>query len=278
MKKTISLITWNVWFDTFVQKTRYQKIFSTCQTLSPDIICFQEATLPFLQLLNESPLIHRYILSDPKGNTIRPYGTLTLIKSDLNPTFSYHSFPTRMGRSLLLSTLSFESGSFAFGNVHLESLDNQPTRYEQLKISADVLKEYDSFALCGDFNFCSYKNFSGQGELENNSLKELFPGVSDLWTTLHPEEKGYTFCGNVNSLVTNPNEIMRYDRIISKLSPYWKAADIQIIGDSPLEEDGPVASPGSPQRSRPLLATLGTNVIKVFPSDHFGLFSRFEHI
>ncbi len=110
--KTVSslkIITWNIWFEEFEQVIRYQEILSICSSHLPDIICFQEVTIPFLHILAKWEELKEYCCSDGEelnGLTLGHYGVLTLVKRKYFPTFSFHQFPvTNMGRRLLVSKL-----------------------------------------------------------------------------------------------------------------------------------------------------------------------------
>jgi len=261
--KQFKVVTWNVWFDEFEQKTRYTEILRVCAEQQPDIMCFQEVTVNFLQILHSWEFLHLYQFSnDPLLYQPGQYGVLTLAKREYCPEFAFYPFPTNMGRKLLVTRLLVNSqqnvisptssvASMAtmttnstraspfpspdqaiaiyIGNVHLESLEYHHVREQQLAICARILSQYPYYFLCGDFNFCSYRNRAycfqntDQGEmkycpspkgckLHNLSLHEILPEIKDLWASLRPGEAGYTFDGTVNEYCDR-RESMRYDRI-----------------------------------------------------------------
>eukprot|EP00981_Chlorochromonas_danica_P011146 scaffold3779_cov254-Ochromonas_danica.AAC.6 len=224
--RTLSVLTWNIWFDRFERKARGDAVVKICEDLLPHVICLQEVTPTFLHhsLSLSSTLLANYHCSDSSemiGDTVRPYGVLTLVRKDLNSSFRWVDLPTQMDRKLLIADLP--DWSVSIGNVHLESLDNHPTREAQLSLCAESLQTSSFSLLCGDFNFCSYRNYhnhdhQGQNRLENDSLSQRLPGYGDLWLTLHKAEDdpGYTFDGTVNPLASDPTEQMRYDRILFK--------------------------------------------------------------
>ncbi len=256
------ILTWNVWFDTFTQAKRYEEILRITQSYSPDIICFQEVTDSFIESLKKWNGLYNYQVSDKDldGSTIQPYGVLTLIKKDYrNVEFTFHRFPTNMARRLLVTSFDAPSSEpldaseatlepksditpkeprengvikrIAVGNVHLESLDSRPYREQQLAISSQVLSSYAYAVLCGDFNFCSYRNYedlrslkTDPNTLENHSLARFLPNFTDTWPRLFPNIKGYTFHGGENDLVSNKVEIMRYDRICYYSNPAINSA------------------------------------------------------
>jgi exonuclease III len=240
----LKIVTWNVWFEEFEQRLRYDEILNICNMQQPDVICFQEVTTSFLDQLRHWDILRYYNVSDDfTGASIGHYGVLTLVKKDYLPEFAFYSFPTGMGRRFLVTKVSLPSSTpsaspfdpsnrqnIYVGNVHLESLEYHHIREQQLAICSEILSQFPYYFLCGDFNFCSYRNRpfaltnTDQGmmicpspkhaELHNNSLFRIFPMIKDLWEQMKPlEEPGYTLDGSYNELLDNRNEKMRYDRI-----------------------------------------------------------------
>jgi endonuclease/exonuclease/phosphatase family metal-dependent hydrolase len=244
----LKIVTWNVWFDEFEQKLRYDEILNICSTQGPDVMCFQEVTTAFLDRLKKWGNLHLYDISDDlSGSTVGDYGVLTLVKKTYQPCFSFISFPSSMGRKLLVTKLLLPSmtQNYPFeendvqdiyiGNVHLESMEYHHIREQQLQICQQILSQFPYYFLCGDFNFCSYRNrpfaytntdngpmicpSPKTAELHNKTLYKIFPAINDLWQCLRPSELGYTFDGSINELISNKTECMRYDRICFHFNP-----------------------------------------------------------
>ena len=117
-----------------------------------DFALFQEAIPYFIELLCRRPfLLDFYNISDLSGRTVNPYGVLTLARKGLNPSFHFHDLPTRMSRRLLVTEFHLGQHKVSIGNVHLESLNNQPTRERQLGIISSILSQEASKVVCGDF-------------------------------------------------------------------------------------------------------------------------------
>lgn len=265
MSGKLSIITWNVWFDELEQRIRYGEILSICEQLNPDVICFQEVIPFFVGMIKDSVyFMNNYSCSDPRmdGRTVGSYGVLTLSKKSLNARYGFREFPTRFGRKLLVTEFEHCGEFFAVGNVHLESLSNHPIREQQMEISNTVLSQYKHSVLCGDFNFCSLRNFGNDtSPLNNLSLGRVMPEFVDLWELLkqrgsEPSEGahycGFTFDTTANPMVGDKHERMRYDRVVLRSVPdggdtkQWHADSIQIIGDSPiLDTAGGTAAPST---------------------------------
>lgn len=261
--ESCSVITWNVWFDPFHYEERTDAIIAELVTRTADIVCLQEV-LPALvsKLWNNAFIRDNYVLSE--FNSSFRYGVLTMIKSALAPEYRRYSFPSEMGRELLVGVIELKkNGSsfpFAVGNIHLESLDNQIMRVQQLQVCRRVLGAYDNSILVGDFNICSYGNLDSSSTEypENEDIVSRLDGFKDVWADLHPagttrtsrELKGYTFDSDLNKNIDH-NEVRRIDRIMLRsVQQHVTPIDIAMLGIEPIAHLSPLC---------------------VWPSDHFGL-------
>lgn len=187
----LSLVTWNVWFDAFESYRRFSYIFNLMDKYQPDVILLQEVTPYFIQILQKQSWMEGYDCSDDfSSHTVDPYGVLTLTKKSLQCKFRFVPLPSNMGRKLLICRTTNLELNLTIGNIHLESLANSVIRERQLQVCAETLMEDANWILCGDYNFCSYRNFAGNGPLENSSLQRQLPGYCDMWEVLRPNEKG----------------------------------------------------------------------------------------
>ncbi|KAL9655130.1 hypothetical protein ABK040_008908 [Willaertia magna] len=287
----LKIVSYNIWFDTYYSKERTNKIIDLCQEKDVDIICLQEVTFQTLNIICNHPFIkNNFIVSDAEGNSVRPYGVWIAVKKTVPmSTFFVNTLPTEMGRSalsveLLLPSSIFSNSSINDNNfkdfnrkiinkccittVHLESLNNEHYRREQLYLISTFLKPYKYSFLCGDFNFDDERNFTiRKGELlENFNLNYFYEEYKDLWQVLKKEknweDKGKTFDTNKNLMLYNGHwvEVMRYDRMLWKNNEDdWQVNDIEIIGDKPMLKLGDEM-----------------NTQWVYPSDHFGLFTTIK--
>ena len=232
-----------------------------------DVVNLQEVTPWSYELITCHPSISElYVWSN---NPLGRYGVLQLALKSRLPTFQTVPMPTHMGRDLLaVQVCAGDNKSVLVCSAHFESLSSASIRKEQLQSAAAAMSQHPNSILCGDFNFCSYRNYDRTTvPLENKTLIEILTNYDDLWSTLiypgideqdgnttpRAEEKGYTF-DNERNLNIRQNERMRYDRILAKVVDVV-ATGIVIVGDEEIEDDG------------------GR---KMHPSDHFGLVGTFE--
>mmetsp|Transcript_42939 Transcript_42939/g.66892 ORF Transcript_42939/g.66892 Transcript_42939/m.66892 type:complete len:463 (+) Transcript_42939:22-1410(+) len=285
-KGSLRLVTYNVWFEKRRQKERAHALFVILKNSDADVICLQEVTPVFLTWLrDESWVREHYFLSDSVGTTLKgsqlTYGVIMLWKrSIMLSSLSLYALPTNMNRSALVAVFPICSHELRVATVHLESLDNEVLRSQQLERIFQIVhnatfstqmhvedeKEmatYGAAILAGDMNFDA-------GSLEDSVVvKACF---SDSWEFLKvpTDDRGITMpaddCTNAPS---------RIDRIFlgpaSQTCTSWKLVPtsmrrlgMESIGDDIHERDRTCQrdlSPERPQYDWPWNR----------PSDHFGL-------
>lgn len=301
---SISILTWNVWFDKFKREERYNEILDICHRIGPDVVCLQEVTPFFIKILKEHDLCKVYDISDHdlSGSTVGSYGVLSMCRRDLQGSFQFHELHTEMDRKLLITTFTTPHGTVGVGNVHLESLNTRITRKIQLQQCRPILDRFQTAVLCGDFNFDSDRNFTLDDKpLENDALMEIYPSYKDVWLELHPPGSGKTFDTDVNLMLGQRKEHMRYDRIILRnqpiplqssvskkpssevpAQPSFVPTEIRLLGTHPVganleslfkdtADDNNASATSVPPVEINAFATPEKTARPIFPSDHFGL-------
>jgi tyrosyl-DNA phosphodiesterase 2 len=104
--------------------------------------------------------------------------------------------------------------------------------------------------LCGDFNFCS------TWPEENQNIP---PDFRDLWPILHPNEPGWTEDTAINIMryeMKHSHKQVRFDRVLlfasEPVNNRFVPEFMELVGTEHIPNNG-----------------------AVWPSDHFGLFTRF---
>jgi len=246
---TLSFLTYNVWFEQVNFKNRLKSLFDIFTNYSPDFICLQEVTEPFMkELINKDFIRDNYCFS---GNFRGSYDVLMLSKH--NVSFYTKAFRSRMGRNLLMTEINHSFDNENFKNIliatsHFESLSNGgDLRGHQLFSSFKILNQSDNALLMGDFNFdSSWKN-------EEANINENF---KDCWFEFRDkhmlnDEDRFTMPKNQYFPAWRP------DRILFKKNTFLELEYFEIIGKDEIDQDIP------------------DNQIKT-PSDHYGLFSMFN--
>ena len=125
------------------------------------------------------------------NNPICAYGIISIEKKDIATEIEFHEVDlvSRMGRSLLVTKIRVkfsrlkegvnetETCYIQVGNVHLESLANEPCRRQQLVASSEYLaQEHQSqptaTMLVGDFNFDSSQTWGDWNQSHPRHSKE----------------------------------------------------------------------------------------------------------
>jgi endonuclease/exonuclease/phosphatase family metal-dependent hydrolase len=152
--RTLSILSWNVWFDYHELQSRSDLIIIEIVRMQPDIVCLQEV----LPLFESNLSRHRQLQALYEFSKYEPghgYGNITLVKKNLRPQFTSVPLPTKMGRKLSVARVLVGGSNqveIVIGNVHLESLENnQLIREQQLQVCNEQLPAGMS-VLAGDFN------------------------------------------------------------------------------------------------------------------------------
>jgi len=243
----ITLVTYNVLAEprSAAQSPRIDALLKLLDQSDADIIALQEVTPWFLNRLQNADWTRPYNFTENNGIPAAPGALHIMAKFSIENT-RYKPLPSRQGRGVLVVHLRVRGRRLAVATVHLDSfLKSGPIRAKQLDIVWQLLDDADDAILIGDYNF---------GDGEQPDTTHLNPHYTDAWTTLRPNERGYTWNMEKNlaakTTAFDGEKSRRLDRVMIR-SDHWKPTSIQIIGDTPLS--------GTQNR---------------FPSDHFGLLTR----
>eukprot|EP00128_Syssomonas_multiformis_P007710 Colp12_sorted_trinity150504_noHs@35786 len=259
--KTLTCVTYNVWFSEKNQKIRAQGLLAIVKTQQPDIICFQEVTPTFISAVTMASWIQEtYFLSDATGRSCSPYGVMMLVRKDCPnlplERFTIHQLPTNMGRRVVVAT--FTNG-LKIATAHLESLSNQEMRLAQIRQIAPLLNatQCSTGLFMGDTNF---PHMCAESEL----IKKDFPEFSDVWADIHCKSSGdpLSKTPNISTMIDEPH-VGRIDKVF-------------------LVKNKKAGGSGDIKLSAKEIGLLGTNQfitaegISSHASDHAGLVARFK--
>ncbi|KAJ3391958.1 hypothetical protein HDU84_005106 [Entophlyctis sp. JEL0112] len=256
---TLSLTTWNVWFEPLFAKERYAALVEEALAKNSSVMCFQEVTMAFLDVLLANPTIREKFWVSQLSIPPRSFYTCIIAANIENFAVISHSCTevySKMGRCLWMAELQpvgFPSRVVRVMTAHFESLSSGfVTRESQRQVAKTVLLKnlnsainYD-LILCGDFNTTD--------EREDSQISSL--GFMDVFDVLNMKtvSEGHTFG------ITWKSEFppRRFDRIVLLSSPNQTVKglvprDYEEIGRSPIGE---------------LTCSDG----RVYPSDHLGVF------
>ncbi|WP_232374861.1 endonuclease/exonuclease/phosphatase family protein [Mycolicibacterium mengxianglii] len=241
---SLSVATFNIWYDDYHAQQRYQTIATVLSREMPDVMVFQEVTQPALDVLLAQPWIRtHYRRAAIIGGRLGNYGMLLLSRPAVGRV-TYTRLPTKLSRGYLTAEFELNSTAQKIVGVHLESGKTaQRTRARQLSCLFRANRNSDNVIVAGDFNM---------RDDENHLLP---PDYRDVWPALRPGDPGYTEDTSVNLMRfdnKDKHRHVRFDRVLCK-GDAWVPERIRLLGCEPV-------SPALP---------------RVFPSDHFGVLCQF---
>ncbi|CAF0914485.1 unnamed protein product [Adineta steineri] len=202
ISKHCQFITWNIHSDLIFTNFRYQAILKTLQTLIPDIICLQEVTFDFLNLLlneiwlqdNNYYIIIMGTIFD--HNQKQSYGQLMLTKNFHARAFSIcplylsddsSSIKQQEAKKYIIARFGLNlEVTIDLVNLHLYNADEK--RCQALEYFFKTMN-MQNYMLIGDFNF-------GDNHIKEQHLLEKYQyQIHDLWKDIYDieENPGYTF-------------------------------------------------------------------------------------
>lgn len=238
---TLVLTTFNVWFDPFHARRRYQAVADVLAPLEPDVMVFQEVTAPALDVLLAQPWIRAsYVAASVTGRRTGNYGMLILSRLPLRRV-AHTALPTEAWRGVLHARVDVGGRPLHLGCVHLDSGKSRAQlRERQLRKVFGLFDDAEDVILLGDFNM--------------RDDERIAPPFTDVWPVLRPGQPGFTEDTSINLMrldSTGKPRHVRFDRVVLK-GPGIRAVDIGLLGTEPVSAHLP----------------------RVFPSDHFGVSCR----
>lgn len=204
--KRCQFLTWNILFDYYKSDLiytdqRYKEILKTIQSFLPDLICLQEVTLKFLNLLLDEDWVkynNYYIII--MGNILdvkqkQPYGQIMLMKNFRARAFSICSLPLfddnkKQTKKYIISRFALDSNiTIDLINLHLHShlsCDSTEKRCQSLEYFFKTMN-IQNYMLIGDFNFGDY-------EIKEQNLIERYQ-IHDLWKEIYDLDEVITIHG-----------------------------------------------------------------------------------
>ncbi|MGL5064946.1 MAG: RNA repair domain-containing protein, partial [Microcoleus sp.] len=285
----LKVVSFNVLCDAYEPEgtptqQRLAEVVRQLQQCDADIMAIQEASPAFLSCLLARDWMRGYFVSEIlPGESLNPYGLFICSRYPFTLVEYRHSKHKRAfvatwefaAEDAGIKNIENNKGSrtenqienrrnqqFRVATVHLPSNGAQNAanlRSQQLKELLDYLQtQPGDCLLVGDFN---------AGETELDGLLE--PEWLDLWRHLHPNEPGFTFDTDRNSLAacsSRSGQPHRYDRILLR-SPdssgefSWQPRSIELFACEPIAN----------------INTANPNTNKIlYSSDHFGLKASLE--
>jgi len=257
----LTVLTYNLLFDLYepeklATEVRVPALLAHIREANADLLALVEVTPNLLEpILADGFIRANYWVSElPEGPTIAPYGQVILARAPMQ----VHVYPVRGHKRFLAAEVCLGGLSLLAVAVHLTSNraeQAQATRAEEFATLCTWLEGLPAQAatlVAGDFN------------VDANELDQTFAdtGFVDLWPAVYPDDPGFTFDPNLNTLAAFSSRTQRPRRLdrwlIRDPAGHLTPIDVARVGTQPLPETVPGAI-------RPL-----------YPSDHYGLWGLLQ--
>ncbi|CAF3835210.1 unnamed protein product [Rotaria magnacalcarata] len=191
-------VTWNILVDyhhsqLIYTSQRYQSILDKLKSLLPDVICLQEVTKTFINLLLNQIWLqenHYYIVFMEKAldsEQTKSYGQLLLTKNFRPRSFSICPLDTTekaadVTKQIIIARFGLNPKiTIDLVNLHLNSNGSRNAERKRCQTLEHLLQNLktNNFMLIGDFNF-------GDFDLKENDLLDKYQEeVHDLWKQIY---------------------------------------------------------------------------------------------
>ncbi|CAF4749687.1 unnamed protein product, partial [Rotaria sp. Silwood1] len=220
-------VTWNILLDHYqstliYNSQRYRSILDTLKSLLPDIICLQEVTMNFLNLLlNEIWLQENNYYIIMMKNVInsdqdKSYGQLMMMKNFRPRSFSICPLEISddgnktITKELIIARFDLNTRiTIDLVNLHLHNDRSHNANEKRCQALENLFKKMktNNYMLIGDFNFGDYDL------KEQNILSTYENEVHDLWKDIYhlDQNPGFTFDPSTNlfARITSDSQINR---------------------------------------------------------------------
>ncbi|MGB1016096.1 MAG: poly(A) polymerase, partial [Nannocystaceae bacterium] len=257
----LTVLTYNLLFDLYepeklATEVRVPALLAHIREANADLLILVEVTASLLtHVLADAFIRANYWVSElPDGSTIAPYGQVILARAPMQ----VHEYLIRGHKRLIAAEVSLGGLSLLAVAVHLTSNRAEHAQairageFETLCTWLEDLPNHAATLVAGDFN------------VDADELDEAFEsaGFVDLWPAVYPQDPGYTFDPNLNTLAAYSSRTQRPRRLDRCLlrdpGGHLTPIDVARIGTQPLPETVPGA------------------IHPLYPSDHYGLWGLLQ--
>lgn len=240
---SLTLATFNLWFDAQDRRQRTLNLIEEIITNLPDILALQEVTIDVFNLLINSKLKNIYYFPKPE---VKPYQTITIVNKKFNIKQHVKYFlESGMSRTLEVITLD----DYIIGNFHLESVfpsknkfikTNTKIKQSQFKKIFEIMENLNAhkqdyktkdytLILMGDTNITNW-------ESDHMSVYKTPPKWNDLYLEFgSPLSLKYTYDYTQNDNVKFKGK-SRFDRIYMTNISNYNLKTFSFLGKEPDEK------------------------------------------
>ena len=290
--KTLTVMTWNVWFDETHVAERMKSIAAITAKHSVDVLLLQELTDSLLQTLGPELKNRGYTLHLQQQRGSYFVGIAIRATTDITiTTIGTKTFDdSNQGRGLLFAVLKLPSNmgnsEIMVSTSHLESYvkemadKNSAIRANQLQLVERFCKAFvankpsiTSVIFGGDCNWDDYKIKSSKRTLSDRKMSEVLTEWSDAWLNSSRDEHkepGYTYDPKTNPMLGLKGSLRRrFDRILFDKKSLMQPFKVEVVGM-------PIITDCFRQKFNPFTHKYSDEKFPVVASDHFPFLTIFQ--
>ena len=202
----VTVLTYNIWFDQYLQSERLELLFRDIDIKQPDFICLQEVLRKLWPKIKERLIKSWPYWIEQFDQTTSSYGCVIFSRYPFTRTFVHPFTNSRMDRVLIGGNTVLNRSNISIFTTHFES-DFGGTKVNQYLEAESRLSQYlldnDAVVFCADTNI-----------FNENDEASYFPTWKDLNKVSVLGDRA-TFDFQTNPYV-NGNFQSRLDRIVYK--------------------------------------------------------------
>lgn len=252
----ISVISYNIWFDTYKQYERLDSLIYILNQYNPSVICLQEVTDKIYPLLIKQ-LGEQYPYHYP--DKIHYYGCVLFSKYEILESYSKLYPDTKMGRGINFITIKKDDTSLTIATSHFESL------FDDYNLNLQKIVQYSTAKKLLNMLYDKVNNpiiFCADTNIQKHEESYYFK--DDDWNDAYTE-----FIGDNNTKNTEDNNIYTYD---TKTNSNLITRNIKEIR-SRIDR---IVYRGLKILDYKILKIANDEDKYIEPSDHYGIYTEFD--
>ena len=203
MSNVLTVVSYNIWFDTTLELERMVSLVEMFNQHKPDVICLQEVKPDIYELFINLLTDYRYHF--PKKIN-KAYGCVTFSKYPISRCLDYDYENSIMGRSLIITLIDYplhhttsngvsvETFNIVIANSHFESVFKRTiineAKVKQYELARDILEKlyniYHNVIFCSDTNVMPHEENEFNKQFQEN-------GWIDSWVVRGSQLNQYTY-------------------------------------------------------------------------------------
>lgn len=210
--RNFKVLSYNIWFEEYSRLDRLESLIATIMESNPDVICMQEVIPDMYEILKLKLSEYPHYFPQSLENK---YGSVIMSKHPMENCIDQKFSGSKMGRSLLISTINVDSIPIIIGNTHFES------EFQRKESNNEKIYQYEYTQSILDSLYDNYQNIIFCSDTNLLTHEESLFFVDDVWKDawkekgVRNEQYTYDYFTNENLRIKNVGKFRsRLDRIL----------------------------------------------------------------